>query len=74
MVIPAPSAVPDVSPEPKLRVIFLSSTSNVAVFKDVVVPLTVKFPVIVASTTVKFLEASSTVVPEPEPCFITPTT
>ena len=52
MVIPAPSAVPDVSPEPKLRVIFLSSTSNVAVFSVVVVPLTVKLPV-----TVKFPDA-----------------
>ena len=44
-VIPAPFAEEDVSPEPKFKVIFLSSTSNVAVFKVVVVPLTVKLPV-----------------------------
>ena len=47
IVRPAPFAVPEVSPEPKLRVIFLSSTSNVAVLTVVLVPLTVKLPVTV---------------------------
>ena len=47
MVIPAPFAEPEVSPEPLFRVIFLSSTSNVAVFNVVVVPLTVRSPVTV---------------------------
>ena len=52
IVIPAPLAEPDVSPEPKLRVIFLSSTSSVAVFKVVVVPCTVKSPATVRSLNV----------------------
>ena len=47
IVIPAPSAEPEVSPEPLFRVIFLSSTSRVAVFKVVVSPWTVKLPAIV---------------------------
>ena len=47
IVIPAPSAVEEVSPEPKLRVIFLSSTSRVAVLIVVLVPLTVRLPVTV---------------------------
>ena len=42
--MPAPSAEADVSPAPKLSVIFLSSTSRVAVFNVVVVPLTVRLP------------------------------
>ena len=48
IVIPAPSAEPDVSPEPLLIVIFLSSTSKVAVLRVVVVPFTVRLPPIVA--------------------------
>ena len=47
MVIPAPFAEPEVSPEPLFRVIFLSSTSNVAVFRVVVVPSTVRLPLTV---------------------------
>ena len=44
IVIPAPFAEPEVSPEPLFRVIFLSSTSRVATFAVIVSPLTVKFP------------------------------
>ena len=47
IVIPAPFAEPEVSPEPLFRVIFLSSTSNVEVFYVLVVPLTVRSPVTV---------------------------
>ena len=47
IVIPAPSAVDEVSPEPLFRVIFLSSTSRVAVLIVVVLPWTFKSPVIV---------------------------
>ena len=43
IVIPAPSALAD-EPDPLARVRFLSSTSSVAVFRVVVVPLTVKLP------------------------------
>ncbi len=70
IVIPAPFAEDDVSPEPKFKVIFLSSTSNVAVFKVVVVPLTVKLPVtaklpptVALLILVKFLELSTISVP-----------
>ena len=48
IVIPAPFAVPDVSPEPLLIVMFLSSTSRVAVLRVVVVPFTVRLPPMVA--------------------------
>ena len=48
MVIPAPSA-PVLVVIPFAIVIFKSSTSSVAVFSVVVVPFTVRLPVIVAS-------------------------
>ena len=49
IVIPAPSAEAEVSPEPLLRVMFLSSTSRVAVLSVVVVPETVRLPPTVTS-------------------------
>lgn len=48
MVIPAPSAFEEVSPLPKLRVMFLSATSRLVVLIVVVVPETVRSPEIVA--------------------------
>ena len=69
IVIPAPSAEPEVSPDPALRVIFLSSTSSVAVFKVVVVPETVRLPVIVAlPATLIFVDVISSDVNVPSTC------
>jgi len=48
IVIPAPSAVELESPADLFNVIFLSSTSNVPTFADIVSPETVKSPVITA--------------------------
>ena len=49
IVIPPPSAVTSVGVDTLAKVIFLSSTSRVLVFRVVVVPLTVRVPVTLKS-------------------------
>ena len=75
IVIPAPSALEEVSPAPKFSVIFLSFTSKLVVFIVVVVPETVRSPEIVTlfeNVPVPAVKADDPISIAPKPELIAP--